>query len=145
MRFTLVKTSWLVIAVVAGTICRHSSLALADGRAGSEPSQPRPTTRQNDPRLPPVIPGEEIVTETGQRMRVWSSSGPVPVMRQPTPQALPQGLGGAGVVGGGVGVIVDGRHPIGPPGGHNDGSRPTLGGSAGQAAGVGAGAIVGRP
>jgi hypothetical protein len=60
-----------------------------------------PTTRQYDKRLPPVLPGEEIVTETGQRMRVWSSSGPVPINPPPQPQQL----------GGGVPVIVDGRGP----------------------------------
>lgn len=75
--------------------------ALADGRAVEQNNQP--TTRQNDPRLPPVLPGEEIVTESGQRMRVWSSAGPVPVNQRPTPQVL-QGNGY-----GGPSVIVDGR------------------------------------
>ncbi len=63
----------------------------------------QPTTRQNDPRLPPVLPGEEVVTESGQRMRVWSSAGPVPVNPRPTAQTL-QGNGY-----GGPSVIVDGR------------------------------------
>lgn len=69
-----------------------------------------PTTRQYNDRLPPVLPGEEVVTETGQKMRVWSSAGPVPVNQQPTPQPLP---GGRAVQdaqsAGGVGVIVDSR------------------------------------
>lgn len=63
-----------------------------------------PTTRQYNDRLPPVLPGEEIVTETGQKMRVWSSAGPVPVNPQPTAQPLPDGRSV-----GGVGVIVDSR------------------------------------
>ena len=63
----------------------------------------KPTTRQDDDRLPPVLPGEEVVTQTGQKMRVWSSAGPVPVNQQPTPQTL----GGDGY--GGPAVIVDGR------------------------------------
>jgi hypothetical protein len=68
------------------------------------------TTRQYNDRLPPVMPGEEIVTETGQKIKTWSSSGPVPVNRRPEPQigaGNPQG--GNGWVGSGVGVIVDGR------------------------------------
>jgi hypothetical protein len=81
------------------------SCALADGRVVQAQQPQKPTTRQYDQRLPPVMPGEEIVTETGQKMRVWSSAGPVPVNPQPTPQPLP----GNGVAGGGIGVIVDGR------------------------------------
>jgi hypothetical protein len=50
------------------------------------------------------MPGEEIVTETGQKMKVWSSAGPVPVNARPTPQQLPSGANGAG-----IGVIVDTR------------------------------------
>jgi len=63
-----------------------------------------PTTRQYNERLPPVLPGEEVVTETGQKMRVWSSAGPVPVNPQPTSQPLPDSRSV-----GGVGVIVDSR------------------------------------
>lgn len=68
-------------------------------------SQDQPTTRQDDDRLPAVLPGEEVVTQTGQKMKVWSSAGPVPVNQQPTPQ--PWGGGGYGY--GGPAVIVDGR------------------------------------
>ena len=66
--------------------------------------QDEPTTRQDDDRLPPVLPGEEVVTQTGQKMRVWSSSGPVPVNQQPTQQPW-----GGGYPYGGPAVIVDGR------------------------------------
>ena len=79
--------------------------SFADGKPAYGQTRPqRPTTRQYDPRLPAVMPGEEIVTETGQKMKVWSSAGPVPVNPQPTPQSLPGGANGAG-----VGVIVDTR------------------------------------
>ncbi len=74
----------------------------------------RPTTRQYNDRLPPVMPGEEIVTETGQKMKTWSSSGPVPVNRRPPPQALGNGTGG-------IGVIVDGRERDGYEAPLNDG------------------------
>lgn len=81
------------------------SVARADGKTDGAPDRVgNPTSRQYDQRLPPVIPGEEVVTEGGQRMRVWSSSGPVPVNPVPTPQTL-NGNGN----GYGPGVIVDGR------------------------------------
>jgi hypothetical protein len=76
------------------------------------------TTRQYNDRLPPVMPGEEIVTETGQKIKTWSSSGPVPVNRRQEPQmgaGNPQA--GGGWVGNGVGVIVDGRELQGGKGG----------------------------
>jgi hypothetical protein len=31
------------------------------------------------------LPGEEVVTPTGQRLKVWSTKGPVPVSRAPEP------------------------------------------------------------
>lgn len=59
-----------------------------------------PTSKQYDKRLPPVLPGEVVVTEEGQKMRVWSSSGPVPVNPRPTPQTYNGGM---------PGLILDGR------------------------------------
>jgi hypothetical protein len=92
----------LILGVMACAPLRGAS---ADGKPGYDQTKPqRPTTRQYDPRLPAVMPGEEIVTETGQKMKVWSSAGPVPVNPRPTPQQLPTGSNGAG-----VGVIVDTR------------------------------------
>jgi hypothetical protein len=96
----------ITLTIAAHVAVMHvASHAIADGNPprGQQPPQGA-TTRQYNDRLPPVMPGEEIVTETGQRMRVWSSAGPVPVNPQPTPQPLPGGVGG-----GGVGVILDGR------------------------------------
>ena len=92
--------SVVALAFVAGT-----GVVFADqGDSGdSAPdADDKPTTRQDDDRLPPVLPGEEVVTQTGQKMRVWSSAGPVPVNTQPPPQSL----GGDGY--GGPAVIVDG-------------------------------------
>lgn len=67
----------------------------ADGeqRYGVRPT-PQPTL---DPRLPPVIPGE-VVERGGERMKVWSSSGPV--SSGEAPQAPQPGS---------VGVMVDQR------------------------------------
>ncbi len=103
--------SVLVLAFVTAAFVAIGSVASADqGDAGDSTAEAagadgndKPTTRQDDDRLPPVLPGEEVVTQTGQKMRVWSSAGPVPVNQQPTPQTL----NGDGY--GGVGVIVDGR------------------------------------
>jgi hypothetical protein len=37
-----------------------------------------------DKRLPPVLPGE-VVNDSGRKMRVWSTAGPVPVSDAPEP------------------------------------------------------------
>ena len=100
--------SVLLLSCVSAAFVAIGSVASADqGDTGDSAAEAdgtnKPTTRQDDDRLPPVLPGEEVVTQTGQKMRVWSSAGPVPVNQQPTPQTL----NGNGY--GGVGVIVDGR------------------------------------
>jgi hypothetical protein len=114
---------YLTSALLTGALCLGPLVSCyADGNQPSaEPRYQRPTTRQYNDRLPPVMPGEEIVTETDQKMKTWSSSGPVPVNRRPPPQAV-----GNGVVGGGVGVIVDGRDRFGGPPNPPDGA-PSLG------------------
>lgn len=50
-----------------------STLSFADQDTFDMRSKPEPTL---DPRLPPVLPGEEV-ERGGNRMKVWSSSGPV--------------------------------------------------------------------
>lgn len=98
----------VLVAACAGTL----ECAYGDGKSTSESSSGnpqgyrKPTTRQYNDRLPPVIPGEEIVTETGQKIKTWSSAGPVPVNRQPPQQVVGNGTGG-------IGVIVDGRERYG--------------------------------
>jgi len=75
--------------------------ARADSAASEQaPRSHTPTSKQYDKRLPPVLPGEVVVTEEGQKMRVWSSSGPVPVNPRPTPQTYNGGM---------PGLILDGR------------------------------------
>jgi len=106
-------------SVVAAGVFAWSATAYCDGNpAASQPRDNAITTRQYNDRLPPVMPGEEIVTETGQKMKVWSSTGPVPVTRRPPQQVI-----GGGVGLGGVGVVVDGRdrHQDGTP---HDGVKP---------------------
>ncbi len=63
-----------------------------------------------DRRLPPVIPGEEI-QHNGRKMKVWSTSGEVPVGQVPQPPQPPVAPGnnyGQPNLGG---VIVDNRSP----------------------------------
>ena len=107
------RTASLFLTVVASAVCVYTTHALADQvDDGSDNSQP--TTRQDDDRLPAVLPGEEVVTQTGQRMKVWSSAGPVPVNPMPTPQNIFGDGDGAG-----LGIILDGREGgrMGPLGG----------------------------
>ena len=61
-----------------------------------------------DRRLPPVLPGEEV-SDGKNRMKMWSTSGPVPVAPAPEPwkQSIEERNG---VLGSGVGVIVDQRN-----------------------------------
>jgi hypothetical protein len=93
----------LAIAISTGFLC-DTGWADQSESGDTAPQGDKLTTRQYNNRLPPVLPGEEVVTETGQKMRVWSSSGPVPVNPRPTPQVL-NGNGNNGF----GGVIVDGR------------------------------------
>ena len=118
------STSLSIFAAFAALFLVSAQCCYADGgQAVSSPQDQRPTTRQYNDRLPPVMPGEEIVTETGQKMRTWSSSGPVPVNRRPTPQTV-----GNGVAGSGIGVIIDGRDRFGGPPNLRTGPVQPLGG-----------------
>lgn len=105
------RINQLLIGLTFGVVSLLDSLILATAFADGDELHPSelhgrttPTTRQYNDRLPPILPGEEIETETGQRMRVWSSSGPVPINRQPTPASIENNVGNSG-----VGVIVDSR------------------------------------
>ena len=63
-----------------------------------------------DKRLPPVFPGE-VVGDSGTKMKVWSTSGPVPVAEAPEPWKTPALPGGRpdGIGDSGISVIVDDR------------------------------------
>ena len=62
---------------------------------------------QFDRRLPPVLPGEEV-SDGKNKMKVWSSSGPVPVGRAPEPWADP----GKTRISPEVGVVIDQRDSL---------------------------------
>lgn len=89
--------------------------ALADGdgepssrsRVEEQASSSAETSPQLlDKRLPAVMPGQEV-TANGKKMKVWSSSGPVPVSEPPEPWRRDSGQ--IHVNESGVGVIVDQR------------------------------------
>lgn len=61
-----------------------------------------------DKRLPPVIPGEQI-QHNGRKMRVWSTSGAVPVGQVPQPPQAPVIGNGNTTIPNLGGVIVDNR------------------------------------
>jgi hypothetical protein len=103
----------VVVALLTCLLCVGAARDLRADQVQDDQLKPQePTTRQYNNRLPPVIPGEEIVTETGQKMRVWSSAGPVPVNPRPTSQTYNGTL---------PSVIVDGR---GYPGNHPGPDHP---------------------
>jgi hypothetical protein len=105
VRFGIVCAWLLTLLLCTLSVALGDQADSGDDSTGGVAGADQPTTRQDDDRLPPVLPGEEVVTQTGQKMRVWSSAGPVPINQQPTPQ--PWGGGGYGY--GGPAVIVDGR------------------------------------
>ena len=50
-----------------------------------QPDPLSPTARITDKRLPAVLPGEAVKTDTGRKMKVWTTAGPVPVESAPEP------------------------------------------------------------
>ena len=62
-----------------------------------------------DKRLPPVLPGE-IVNDSGRKMKVWSTSGPVPVSDAPEPWKKDEDVLSGGKTGpSDVHVVIDKR------------------------------------
>ena len=108
-RFTV-----LAVLLVCGVVGRGDRV-YADGYANSDsvglPHVDAIATPGSDAsfdkRLPPVLPGEEV-SDGKNRMKMWSTSGPVPVSAAPEPwKESPEEQ--RRILGGGVGVIVD-RH-----------------------------------
>ncbi len=82
-----------------------TSIAVADGEKDrwDVPAEAKADQRSpNYDKTEQFLPGEEVVSPTGQKMKVWSTKGPVPVSRAPEPfedrekSLLPEG-----------GVVVD--------------------------------------
>jgi hypothetical protein len=63
-----------------------STPALADGNEPEQtPSKQVDQSSANFKKTQRFLPGEEVVTPTGQKLKVWSSEGPVPVSRAAEP------------------------------------------------------------
>ena len=87
-------------------------IAFADGerdsfRVPQDNAEISKADAQFDKRLPPVLPGEEV-SDGKNKMKVWSSSGPVPVGRAPEPWAEP----GKTRISPEVGVVIDQREAL---------------------------------
>lgn len=102
------------LAVFCCIVC--SSKTFADGDPDNSWTVPkeahvaetpnRASDASFDKRLPPVLPGE-VVNDSGRKMKVWSTAGPVPVASAPEPWKSNEEL--KHISPGGVGVIVDQR------------------------------------
>jgi hypothetical protein len=81
---------WLFLSFL---LCVHMNSVFADGErvceaesdCADEQAQPPQDSKRTelpklDRRLPPVLPGQ-VVEVDGQKIKVWSSAGPVPVSR----------------------------------------------------------------
>ncbi len=65
-----------------------TSIAVADGEKDrwDVPAEAKADQRSpNYDKTEQFLPGEEVVSPTGQKMKVWSTKGPVPVSRAPEP------------------------------------------------------------
>jgi hypothetical protein len=106
LRWELSIAFIFVVSVIASTLTSR-----ADDLAVMHTPGAASRDAHRDRRLPAVLPGEVVEVAPGQRIKVWSSSGPVPVapnVPQPPNNSqlnhLPAFAPGVG------GVIVDQRH-----------------------------------
>jgi hypothetical protein len=100
-------------AVSCAAVWGNSARADGVGYGGSEgtgrpPGLATPGSDASfDKRLPPVLPGEEV-SDGKNRMKMWSTSGPVPVA--PAPEPWKESVAERNrLLGSGIGVIVDQR------------------------------------
>ena len=102
----------LVTVLVAGVcgLCRVYADESSEWSQGAAKANPSGITKEGAERLPPVLPGQEVQDSAGNRMKVWSSSGGVPVAPAPEPFEATTSLSGGGRLDPSkVGVIVDNR------------------------------------
>lgn len=102
----------ILFSVLLGVTQGFPQAAFGDGMGLPEaPPLPKATPNERsdatfDPRLPPVLPGEEV-NDDGNKMRVWSSAGGVPV--SPAPEPFKKTTGTLDLSNGAT-VIMDNRH-----------------------------------
>ena len=99
-------------AICLAVECFYPCSVRADGedrQPGTELSAGQPPVAARDPRLPPLLPGEQV-NAGGNTMKMWSTSGPVPVGEPAQPFAGPNPtFGPNSQLPQGIGVIVDQR------------------------------------
>ena len=93
------------IAIIFFVVLILNPAYVSADRSQNENLSAAPT---RDPRLPPVIPGEKVVTAQGEEIKVWSSSGSVEVSAPNQPMA--PGSNNQQLKG--IGVIVDQRKEL---------------------------------
>jgi len=114
-RSTIVATALFVALGTVTSFPALENLVLADGvgygdttlRARPEGFATPGSDASFDMRLPPVLPGEEV-SDGKNRMKMWSTSGPVPVAPAPEPWKESDAVRNK-ILGSGVGVVIDQR------------------------------------
>lgn len=77
-----------IISISCFVLCLfHSGTVFADGDAAKAPVATQPTQQSANygKEKAEFLPGEEVVTPTGKKVKVWSTRGPVPVSKAPEP------------------------------------------------------------
>lgn len=77
----------LCLTCILGIGNLFAAHAVADGTSTQGTAKPVSTPGSDasfDKRLPPVLPGEEV-SDGNKKIKVWSTSGPVPVGQAPEP------------------------------------------------------------
>ena len=98
------KKSLLLINLLLITL---PALCFADGESVPPRAKQTPNEASDasfDKRLPPVLPGEEV-SDGNKTIKIWSTSGPVPVSEAPEPWKKKDGINGTQ----GLSVVVDQR------------------------------------
>lgn len=78
----------VIAAAVTLGLC---SISFADSEEpAAQDAEPAPKAQvdqssANFNKTDRFLPGEEVITPTGKKMKIWSSTGPVPVSRPPEP------------------------------------------------------------
>jgi hypothetical protein len=72
-------------AAAIGVVPQARADGEAYGSTAAPQSSPVDQSSANFKKTKRFIPGEEVVTSTGKKVKVWSTEGPVPVSRAPQP------------------------------------------------------------
>jgi len=72
-----------VIKILPLLVFMYGLPVFADGEAATSNTITTQTSDSDQDRK--LLPGEEVTTSSGKKMKVWSTRGPVPVSRAPEP------------------------------------------------------------